>query len=132
MRKSLPVMNVPSGPMSSAPTPPTSSGVPPRPTGDNSIMRRYPSPRGPVSSSLASGVKIAGADRVDSRAALAPPDSLGHHRSEFPRLGQLVGVQGVGHPVGCEHGQPEQFLGRRRGKGGVLFGGQCAQTVSGL
>ena len=37
---------------------PTSSGVPPRPTGDNSIKRRYPSPRGPVSSSLASGVKI--------------------------------------------------------------------------
>src|SRR3712207_8054462 len=30
MRKSLPVMNSPSGPMSSAPTAPTSSGVPAR------------------------------------------------------------------------------------------------------
>ena len=46
------------GPMRSAPTVPTSSGVPPRPAGDSSIMRRYPSPRGPVSSSLASGAKM--------------------------------------------------------------------------
>src|SRR5271165_4571181 len=58
MRKSLPVMNPPSGPISSAPTVPTSSGVPARPAEDTSIMRRYPAPRGPVSSSLASGVMM--------------------------------------------------------------------------
>jgi hypothetical protein len=37
--------------MRSAPTLPTSSGVPARPAGDSSSIRRYPSPRGPVSSS---------------------------------------------------------------------------------
>jgi hypothetical protein len=40
MRKSLPVINAPSGPIRSAPTVPTSSGVPARPAGDTSIMRR--------------------------------------------------------------------------------------------
>ena len=35
---------------------PTSSGVPARPTADARIIRRHPSPRGPVSSSRASGV----------------------------------------------------------------------------
>jgi hypothetical protein len=33
-------VHAPSGPMRSAPTVATSSGVPPRPTGDNSSMRR--------------------------------------------------------------------------------------------
>lgn len=58
MRKSLPVMNAPSGPMRSAPTFPTSSGVPARPAGDNSIVRRYPSPRGP-DAGVADPVKLA-------------------------------------------------------------------------
>lgn len=40
MRTSLPVMKAPSGPRRSAATVATSSGVPPRPTGDNSSMRR--------------------------------------------------------------------------------------------
>jgi hypothetical protein len=39
-------MNVPSGPIRSAPTAPTSSGVPARPAADNWINLRYPSPRG--------------------------------------------------------------------------------------
>jgi hypothetical protein len=96
-------------------------------------MRRYPSPRRSGQLVLGErGEDNAGADRVDSRATFAPPDSLGHHPQRIPALGQLVGVEGVGHLVGCEHGQPEQFLGRRRGTGGVLFGGQCAETVSGL
>src|SRR5579864_642465 len=51
MRRSLPVMKAPSEPISSAPTAPTSSGVPPRPAGQSPFLRRYPSPRGPVSSS---------------------------------------------------------------------------------
>src|SRR6476646_11614714 len=90
MRKSLPVMNVPSGPMSSAPTAPTSSGVPPRPTGHNSIMRRYPSPRRSGQLVLGErGEDNAGADRVDSRATFAPPASLGHHPQRLRALGQL-------------------------------------------
>jgi len=32
--------------------------VPARPAADTSIMRRYPAPRGPVSSSLAKGVMM--------------------------------------------------------------------------
>ena len=40
MRKSLPVMNPPSAPISSAATAATSSGVPGRPAADPSIMRR--------------------------------------------------------------------------------------------
>ena len=80
-------MNPPSGPISNAPTAPTSSGVPARPTGDDSIIRRYPSPRGPASSSLASGVMtIPGlivlilAPRSPHRTASAIT------RSELPRL----------------------------------------------
>src|SRR3954466_16265953 len=87
MRMSLPVMKPPSGPMSSAPTDPTSSGVPARPATDSSIMRRYPSPRGPVSSSLASGVMmmpgliaLIRAPRLPQRTASAIA------RSEFPRF----------------------------------------------
>jgi hypothetical protein len=40
IRKWLPVMNAPSEPIRSAPTAPTSSGVPARPAADASIMRR--------------------------------------------------------------------------------------------
>jgi hypothetical protein len=40
MRTSLPVMKAPSGPMSRAPTVPTSSGVPARPAAEISIIRR--------------------------------------------------------------------------------------------
>lgn len=40
IRKSLPVMKAPSGPMRSAATVPTSSGVPARPAAESSIMRR--------------------------------------------------------------------------------------------
>jgi hypothetical protein len=48
-------MDAPSGRMRRAPTVATSTGVPPRPAGQSSIMRRYPSPRGPVSSPQAGG-----------------------------------------------------------------------------
>ena len=59
------------------------------------------------------GEDNAGADRVDSRAALAPPDSLGHHPQRIPALRQLVGVEGVGHLVGLRaSGSAEQLLGR--------------------
>ena len=90
MRKSLPVMNAASGPMNNAPTIPTSSGVPARPAGDSSIIRRYPSRRGPLSSSFASA-----ANRVGPCAAPAPPNGLGHDTRRIPPLSQLVGVQRV-------------------------------------
>src|SRR5579862_5862894 len=40
IKKSMPVMNAPAGPINSAPTAPTSSGVPARPTGLRSIILR--------------------------------------------------------------------------------------------
>jgi len=82
MRISLPVMNAPSGPMRSAPTTPTSSGMPPRPAAESVIMRRYPSPRGLASSSLASGVKmmpglmvLTREPRLTTRSATRLPDT---------------------------------------------------------
>ena len=133
MRKSLPVMNAPSGPMRSAATVATSSGVP-RPAGRGQLDHA------PVALAAGAGQLVlgeggdddAGADRVDPRAALAPADGLGHHPQRVASLGQLVGVQGVGHLVGLEHRQGQQLLGRRRRQGGVLLGGQGAQTVPGL
>ena len=70
----------PSDPISSAPTPPTSSGAPARPAADAWIIRRYPSLRGPASSSLASGVMIIPGLIVFTRAPRFPPaNRLGHH-----------------------------------------------------
>jgi len=57
-RKSLPVMNAPSGTLSSAPTVPTSSGIPARPAAYTSSIRLYPGLLGPFSSSLASEVMM--------------------------------------------------------------------------
>jgi hypothetical protein len=60
MRKALPVMNVPSGHHEQRADGPYliwGADTPDRPR-DNSIMRRYRSLRGPVSSSFASAVKI--------------------------------------------------------------------------
>ena len=42
---------------------------------------------------------------------------------------QLVSVEGVCDLVGLEHGEFQQVVGWRRGKGGVLFGGESSQTV---
>ena len=61
--------------------------VPPRPAGQSSIMRRYPSPRGPVSSSRASGVKMMPGLIVLIRAPRFPHRTASAiTRSEFPRL----------------------------------------------
>src|SRR3954471_1211599 len=124
MRKSLPVMNAPSGPRRSAPTVPTSSGVPPRPAGESSIMRRYPSPRGPVSSSVASGVKMMPGLIVLIRAApLAPPNGLGHHAQGVPALGELVGVERVCDLIRLEDWEVQQLVGRSGRQCRVLLGG---------
>jgi hypothetical protein len=73
--------------MSSAPTAPTSSGVPARPTADDLIIRRYPSPRGPVSSSLASGVMMIPELIVLIRAPRLPHRTASAiTRSELPRF----------------------------------------------
>ena len=74
----------------------------------------------------------AGADRVDPRAALAPPDGLGHHAQRVRTLGQLVRVQGVCHLVGLKHRQRQQLVGWCRRESGVLLGGQGPQAVPGL
>ncbi|NKA89918.1 hypothetical protein GO305_03547 [Ralstonia solanacearum] len=87
MRKSLPVMNVPSGPISSAPRLPISSGVPARPAAHSSIIRRYPAPRGPESSSFASGVMMMPGLMVLTRAPRLPQRTASAMtRSAFPRL----------------------------------------------
>jgi hypothetical protein len=69
---------------------------------------------------------------VLTRAALGPPDGLGHHPQRVAPLGQLVGMEGVGHLVRLEHGQRQQRLGWRGRQRGVLLGGQGTQTVPGL
>ena len=133
MRKSLPVMNAPSGPMSSAPTVPTSSGVPARPAGAEFD-------HAPVSLAARTGQLVAGergeddagADRVDPGAALAPANGLGHHAQRVPALGELVGVERVRHLVGLEHRERQQLVGRGRRQRGVLLGGEGAESVPGL
>ena len=69
------------------PDAPTSSGCRPVRPGISSIMRRYPSPRGPVSSSLASGVMMMPGLIVLIRAPRLPHRTASAMtRSEFPRL----------------------------------------------
>ena len=87
MRKSLPVMNAPSGPIRSAPTVPTSSGC----------RRARPGQldHAPVSFAAGTGQFVlgergdddAGADGIDPRPALAPPHGLGHHPQRIAALG---------------------------------------------
>jgi hypothetical protein len=133
MRKSLPVMNPLSGRIRSAPTVPTSSGVPARPAGHSSIIRRYPSPPGPVISSLAIGVKMMPGLIVLTRASRLPPlHGLGHHPQRVSALGQLVGVQRVPHLVRLQHRQAEQLIGGRQSQSRVFLGSQRAQAVPGL
>jgi len=88
IRKSLPVRKLPSRTMSSAPTVPTSSGVPARRAVASSIMRRYPSPRGRVSSSFARGVVSLRSVRL-----LNPPGWLSSHVASRPL------VAGESNPV---------------------------------
>jgi len=127
------MMNVPSGPIRSAPTTPTSSGEPPRPAGEILIMRLYSSPRGPFNSSLASGVKnFARADRVDPCAALVPPHCLGHYAQRMSALGDLLCVEGIGHLIRLEHQDRKQLIGWHSCKGKVLLSGQCRQAMPGL
>ena len=86
MRKSPPVMNVPSGPMSSADGPYLIWGA--------ATPDRRQLDHAPVSLAAGSGHLVlgergednAGADRVDSRAALAHRTASAITRSEFPRL----------------------------------------------
>ena len=130
MRKSLPVMNAPSGPMRRAPTVPTSSGVPARPAGAQLD-------HAPVSLAARTGQLVlgegrdddAGADRVDPRAALAPPHRLGHHPQRVPALGELVGVERVRHLVRLEHRKSEQLVGGRGRQRLVLLGRQRREAV---
>src|SRR3954451_14685938 len=123
MRKSLPVMNPPSGPRRSAPTVPTSSGVPPRPAGESSIMRRYPSPRGPVSSSVASGVKMMPGLMVLIRAPRLPSERPRHHAQGVPALGELVGVERVCDLFRLEDWELQQLVGGGGRQCRVLLGG---------
>ncbi len=84
---SLPVIKAPSGPISSAPTFATSSGVPARPEADALIKRRYPSPREPANSSFASGVMMIPGLMVLTRAPRLPyRTASASTRSAFPRL----------------------------------------------
>ena len=66
---------------------PTSSGVPARPAGDSSTIRRYPPPRGPVNSSLARGVMMMPGLMVFTLAPrLAQRTASALTRSECPHL----------------------------------------------
>src|SRR5688500_14258654 len=105
MRTSLPVMNAPSGPMRSAATVATSSRGAAAP--HRGQLEHAPVPRAARAGQLVLrewGVDDAGADRVEPRAALAPPDGLGHHPQRVATLGQLVGMEAVGHLVGPSMG----------------------------
>ena len=122
MRKSLPVMNAPSGPMSSAATVATSSGF----RRDRRDSLEHP----PIALTAGSGEFVhgersdddAGADRVDAGAALGPPNCLGHDPQRVPALRELVGVERVGDLIWLEHGERQQVLGRGGCEGRVLLG----------
>jgi hypothetical protein len=104
---------------------PTTSGVPARPGADPSIMRRYPAPRGPPSSSLASGVIIIpGADCVDPSATLAPAHCFGHHARRVAPLRDLVRVKGIPHLVSLQEREREQLFDGCCGQSLVLFDGE--------
>src|SRR3954463_1801377 len=68
------------------------------------------------------GKDDAGTDRVNPRAALAPPYRLGHDPQRISALGDLVGVKGVSHLIRLEHRKGAQII-SRGGWGGPSFGG---------
>jgi hypothetical protein len=83
MRKSLPVMNAPSGPIRSAPTVPTSA-VP-----DGAELDQASVSLAARAGEFVSGERgedDAGAERVDPGAALTQRTASAITRSEFPRL----------------------------------------------
>ena len=74
----------------------------------------------------------AGADRVDPCASFAPPDGLGLDPQRVAALGELVGVERVGHLVRLQHRQGQELVGRCRRQRGVLLGGEGAEAMAGL
>ena len=115
-------MNAPSGPIRSAATVPTSSGVPAAP--DGAQLDHAAVALAARAGQLVLGQRgddDAGADRVDPRAAPAPAHGLGHHPQRVPALGELVGVERVRHLIGLEQGEGEQLLGRRGRQRRVLL-----------
>ena len=133
MRKSLPVINAPSGAHEQRADGSDfvrRAGAPGRGQLDHAPV---PSPRGPVSSSLASGVMMMPGLIVLTRAPRLPQRTASAiTRSEFPRLASLVGVERIGHLVGLEHRKSEQLVGGCRRQRLVLLGGQRRQAMPGL
>ena len=129
MRKSLPVMNPPSGPMSSADRSHLvwSAGAPGRGPLDHA-----PVPCAARTAEFVLGERghnDASADCVDPRTALAPAHRLGHHAQRVPALRELVRVQGVRHLVGLKKGKTEQLFHGRRGQRLILFDGERGKAM---
>ena len=127
MRKSLPVMNAPSGPIKK------------RTERADLVGGAGPAGRAqldhaPVALAARSGQFVsgewghddAGADRVDPCAPFAPSNSLCLHPQRVAALGELVGVERVGHLVGLQHRQGEELVCRCRRQRRVLLGGERA------
>ena len=112
--------------MSSAATLATSSGVPARPTGHSSIMRRYPAPRGPLSSSLASGVIMMPGLIVLTRAPRLPQRTASAiTRSELPRFANWYACRESVTWSGWRKGRPSSS------STGVVANALFCSTVSG-
>lgn len=129
---SLPVINPPSGPMRSAPTVPTSSGMPARLAAE---LDHTPIPFAAWPGEFVLGERGHNdprADRVDPRASLAPANRLGHHAQRVPAFRELVCVKGIGHLVGPQERKPEQLLNGCGGQRPVLLDGERGQAAAWL
>lgn len=105
VRKSLPVIKPPSGPISRAATFATSSGVPTRPASRNFDHALVPWTA--WTRELILGQRREDdppADRVDAGAALALADCLSHDAQRIAALRYLVGAQRVLDLVRLQHG----------------------------
>lgn len=76
------------------------------------------------------GEDNARADGVDTCAALAPANGLRRHAQRVATLGDLVGVQGVGGPLGLQHRQRKKRFSRGQRQGLVLLGAERRQAVA--
>jgi len=61
--------------------------------------------------------------------ACPPPDGFGHHPQRVPALGQLVGIERIGHLDRLQEVEPQELLCRRGRQGSVPLLGDRAEPV---
>src|SRR5215203_2355051 len=126
IRRSVPVMKVPSRPIRNAAAAPISSGLPTRPAAEALIIRWYASPAGELSSSKASGVMMMPGLIELRRAPRSPHWTLAAWtRRMLARLASAYAAPELVTTSGCRNGRAGNS------SAGVVAGAWCCSGGSG-